>query len=75
MGYVPRPGKTMRTVHWALVNAGESWLTVSQLVDIAYPGPSTWQQREVHRFAVRKALQLLAEQYVHEVRIVLDGTG
>jgi hypothetical protein len=63
----------MREVHSALVEAGEGWLTVNELVDRIYPGYSTWKQRQSHRYAVRKAIAALELDPVQGVRIVREG--
>src|SRR5829696_1373108 len=65
----------MRIVHEALIKAEEGWLTINELVDIAYPEYGTWQQREVHRFAVRKAVAALRRDWVEGVRVVREGSG
>src|SRR5215212_8164433 len=69
------PGKTMRAVHYALIKAGGEWLTINQLVEIAYPEAGTWQQHEVRRFAVRKAVATLAREWVEGVQVVREGSG
>jgi hypothetical protein len=69
------PGKTMRIVHEALIKAEGGWRTINELVEIAYPEYATWQQREVHRFAVRKAVAALQRDWVEGVRVVRDGNG
>jgi hypothetical protein len=65
----------MRVVHFTLIKAGEAWLTTNELVDRVYPEASTWQQRERHRFAVRKAVAALERNSQHGVRIVRTGGG
>jgi hypothetical protein len=67
----------MRAVHSALIEAGEGWLTINELVDKLYPGYGTWRERERRRFAVRKAVAALERDqpqgHLQGVRVVHEG--